>query len=159
MRQQSFSRRSDHNGFARYERAEYLLVGRVLAISAADVLKVWTDSGVRELRILNVSAAELRKRQSWRGRLALWLRLFLRKSVFQVVGKDAQGRTLARLWSDRQVGNGVSAGAQDGTDNKPLCLDCGCEMLLRQVKSGANMGTLVWGCSGFPLCEAVRTID
>lgn len=156
MDQDFFNRRSEHNGFVRYQRADYLLVGRVVAIIGADVLKIWTADGVRRLRLLDLSTAELCQRRTRSGRWKVWSCLLLRKVVVQVVGQDSNGHLLARLWSDGPD----QAPAQQHVDaefsENPLCPDCGSDMLLRQTRSGPSIGTLVWGCSRFPLCEAIR---
>jgi len=156
VEQDFFSRRSQHNGFVRYQRADYLLTGRVLAIVGADVLKVWTASGISRLRLLDLSAAELFQRRSRLGRLKVWLRLAFRKVVVQVVGRDSNGRLLARLWRDGPDQTDPQRDIARWFSDNPVCPDCGSDMLLRQVRSGPSIGTLIWGCSTFPRCEAIR---
>lgn len=38
------------------------------------------------------------------------------------------------------------------------CPKCGAQMVLRATKSGNNVGSKFWGCSGFPKCRTVQKV-
>lgn len=42
---------------------------------------------------------------------------------------------------------------------EPSCPKCGSTMTVRVAKQGANYGKTFWGCSGFPRCRGVVSID
>lgn len=42
-----------------------------------------------------------------------------------------------------------------GANGAPLCPKCGCVMVQRTAKSGANAGKPFWGCPNFPNCRSV----
>ncbi len=41
----------------------------------------------------------------------------------------------------------------------PNCPQCGDPMLKRIAKKGVNVGNVFWGCTGFPKCRGVRSVD
>ena len=41
----------------------------------------------------------------------------------------------------------------------PECSLCGEPMVLRTAKKGPNTGSQFWGCSGYPVCKATRSLD
>jgi len=41
----------------------------------------------------------------------------------------------------------------------PLCPKCSSEMVLREAKSGTNVGGAFWGCSRFPKCRSIVAVD
>jgi len=45
------------------------------------------------------------------------------------------------------------------SSSEPVCPKCGSPMIRRTAKQGANAGNAFWGCSGFPKCRGVRSID
>jgi hypothetical protein len=45
------------------------------------------------------------------------------------------------------------------SENKPLCPKCSGEMILRTARNGQNKGEKFWGCSNFPKCRAVLSLE
>jgi restriction system protein len=45
------------------------------------------------------------------------------------------------------------------TITEPNCPKCGSTMSVRTAKQGANIGKTFWGCTGFPQCRGVVSID
>jgi restriction system protein len=45
------------------------------------------------------------------------------------------------------------------TITEPNCPKCGSTMTVRVAKHGANYGKTFWGCTGFPRCRGVVSID
>jgi hypothetical protein len=43
--------------------------------------------------------------------------------------------------------------------NNPTCPKCGSEMMLRTAKKGANAGNQFWGCSNYPACRTVLSLE
>lgn len=41
----------------------------------------------------------------------------------------------------------------------PHCPHCGDRMVKRVAKKGVNAGNVFWGCTGFPRCRGVRSVD
>ncbi|MGA8147492.1 MAG: restriction endonuclease [Gallionellaceae bacterium] len=41
----------------------------------------------------------------------------------------------------------------------PSCPKCGSDMVKRSAKQGANRGKLFWGCSSYPQCHGIISID
>ncbi|SEQ32212.1 restriction endonuclease [Nitrosomonas ureae] len=41
----------------------------------------------------------------------------------------------------------------------PHCPQCGDTMVKRVAKKGVNAGSVFWGCTGFPRCRGVRSVD
>lgn len=40
-----------------------------------------------------------------------------------------------------------------------VCPDCGKEMVLREAKRGPNKGQQFWGCSGYPECKGILSVE
>ncbi|PSJ16556.1 restriction endonuclease [Nitrosomonas supralitoralis] len=41
----------------------------------------------------------------------------------------------------------------------PICPQCGDTMVKRVAKKGVHVGNVFWGCTGFPKCRGVRSVD
>lgn len=44
-------------------------------------------------------------------------------------------------------------------EETPVCPKCGSPLVLRTAKKGANAGNRFYGCSGFPKCRYIQSID
>ena len=145
MRREHLPLRTEHRGFVRYQRSDYLLSGRVLAVGRKNTLRLWTDTGLHRLKLLPVgtSAPVLGPFEALRT-------LLLRRLTVRVVGCDSQRVLLARLCRDR----GLDSGGR--YEVAPRCPECGRTMELRQAHTGPARGSLIWGCSRYPLCQVVR---
>jgi len=40
-----------------------------------------------------------------------------------------------------------------------VCPECGKKMVRRTAKKGVGSGSQFWGCSGYPKCKVVKTIE
>lgn len=47
----------------------------------------------------------------------------------------------------------------DEEASSPDCPQCGSAMLLRAAKKGANAGQSFWGCSNYPKCRGIRSVE
>ena len=43
--------------------------------------------------------------------------------------------------------------------SSPSCPDCASDMVLRTAKRGSNAGSQFWGCSSFPRCKGIVSLD
>lgn len=46
-------------------------------------------------------------------------------------------------------------GNNDSPDQSIKCPQCGCYMVRRIIRQGANIGKSFWGCSGYPSCRCI----
>ncbi|MBN2452316.1 MAG: topoisomerase DNA-binding C4 zinc finger domain-containing protein [Lentisphaeria bacterium] len=46
-----------------------------------------------------------------------------------------------------------------GSEDVPMCPECGAPMRRRKAKAGRNTGQEFWGCSKFPACSGTREIE
>ena len=63
---------------------------------------------------------------------------------------------LSSYISDRQTKNEQPEQVQD---TSPRCPKCGSEMVLRTAKRGDNQGGKFWGCSKYPECRGIISIE
>lgn len=142
MEQNYLNHRTEHRGFVRYQRSDYLLSGRVFGVDRHGDILIRSDRGFEKLRLQN----------GLNGAQAVSLfSVLLRRLTVRVVGQDSDGVLLAMRWCE-----GDQSAQFESLDVPPRCPDCAKTMVLRQQRVGPRRGTLVWGCSAFPLCQAVR---
>jgi hypothetical protein len=91
VKQDYFVHRTEHRGFVRYQRADYLLAGRVFAVSRRSVVLIRSEHGFERLRLQAGDS---------RAPSAAPLSLLLRRIVVRVVGQDSDGVLLALRWHE-----------------------------------------------------------
>lgn len=146
MQQNYLLRRTEHRGFVRYQRSDYRLTGRVLAVGRSGAVHLWTDTGLHKLRLLQSDTNQ--PAVSLTGGL---LTLLLRRLSVRVIGCDSRRVLLALRCPESEA-----QGRFERIDVPPRCPDCDRPMELRQSRTGPARGLLIWECSGYPLCQAVR---
>ena len=63
---------------------------------------------------------------------------------------------LPKTWATRRE---HVAGLKDRFASTTVCAKCGAPMVLRTVKSGAKAGSQFYGCSKYPGCRYVKTLE
>jgi predicted RNA-binding Zn-ribbon protein involved in translation (DUF1610 family) len=63
---------------------------------------------------------------------------------------------LSTYLSGKQISNEQPAQPQE---TSPRCPKCGSEMVLRTAKRGDNQGGKFWGCSKYPECRGIISIE
>jgi hypothetical protein len=53
----------------------------------------------------------------------------------------------------------VEGAAQKAETAVPTCPKCTAPMVLRKAQKGANTGNSFWGCSHYPQCRGIRTVE
>ncbi|RMD68992.1 MAG: nuclease [Bacteroidetes bacterium] len=88
--------------------------------------------------------------------------------VQQVIEQIEKGRLRPSLKTSREhakhVRQIIAEKAESSASNSPpittkICPKCGSDMILRTSKKGANAGRKFWGCSTFPRCRVILTVD
>lgn len=142
MEQNYLLRRTEHRGFVRYQRSDYLLTGRVVALGRRGVVLIRGERGIARLRLQAHNAGT---------QTAPPLSLLFRRIAVRVIGQDSEGVLLAQRWDEA-----AKVAHPESPDVSPRCPDCERTMVVRQLRDGPSRGALVWGCPAHPLCQAVR---
>jgi restriction system protein len=69
------------------------------------------------------------------------------------------GTELADMIQEVQRGTKSMPSTSMPSAVSPVCPTCGSAMLLRTARKGAHAGLQFWGCSAYPKCRGVRTIN
>lgn len=80
------------------------------------------------------------------------------EEITQVVERIASGRLKASLKTHRQHVKHVQAIVEEKA-NAVLCPKCQGDMVRRVVKRGENVGNEFWGCSAFPKCRGMLSLQ
>ncbi len=87
------------------------------------------------------------------GKFTLEAQDFARGKALELV----DGAQLARMIEE--VKRPPSTTAASPPNEETLCPICGSEMVLRVAKKGPRAGEKFWGCSTFPRCRGVKTLQ
>ena len=60
---------------------------------------------------------------------------------------------------EKQIEESIAEKKSDIPEIEPLCPICSRKMIKRTAKKGKNAGNSFWGCSQFPNCRGVESID
>ncbi len=91
------------------------------------------------------------------GTLTRPARDFLEGKPIKIVeGKDLMG-LIAEVRKGRDI-NDISF-PERREERRPTCPRCGSGMVLRTAKTGPKSGQRFWGCSTFPRCRGLRTLE
>ena len=85
--------------------------------------------------------------------------IFTQSEVTKIIEKIESGRLQRGLKTNMKHVDHVKTIIEAKEDQKENCCPkCGSEMVIRESKKGANVGSKFWGCSSFPKCRAVVKI-
>ena len=89
--------------------------------------------------------------------------LLTEPEVQQVIGQIATGRLKPSIKTHiqhaRHVKEIVAAKESAQSADTKLCPKCGSAMELRTALKGPNAGDKFWGCTAFPKCRAITTVE
>ncbi len=68
-------------------------------------------------------------------------------------GGYSEQLAVARLQERARVKAKHQSDPSDQADPRPICQECGSQMVLRTAKTGKNAGKQFWGCTGYPECR------
>jgi len=84
---------------------------------------------------------------------ASWVAFRLRNPAIK-----SQGVPVPPPWPSPTPAAAPSPPIEPGTDDGPQCPRCGKPMLLRTARKGAHAGEEFYGCSGYPVCNGIRSV-
>lgn len=94
------------------------------------------------------------------GALTKDARAFATKSGVQIIEGDALTRMIAEVQrSGNMQPQPEPAPAPGSATVAPTCPACQSAMILRTARKGPNAGNQFWGCSGFPGCRMVLSVQ
>ena len=84
--------------------------------------------------------------------------VFNRQEIAGVIEQIESGRLERGFKTNRQHVEHVREIIEEKSDTKS-CSKCGAEMVLRKATKGKNSGNEFWGCSDFPKCRNITTLQ